>query len=101
MVVSYIPPTPGDNQNGSYTKTKSYLAGYRVVSLGSCAYIPAGRSLLVGASMGDWIVSLGSCGYGPEGLTAIMFLVLELGGTTLGFCLSHGARVMLVFCLCP
>jgi hypothetical protein len=26
MVVSYIPPTSGDNQNGSYTETKSNLA---------------------------------------------------------------------------
>jgi hypothetical protein len=26
MVVSYIPPTPGYNKNGSYTKTKSNLA---------------------------------------------------------------------------
>jgi hypothetical protein len=71
------------------------------VSFGSCAYSPAGLGLLVGASMEDWIVSLGSCGYGPEGLAAVVFLVQELGGITLDFCLSPGARGVLVVRLCP
>jgi hypothetical protein len=26
VVVSYIPPTPGYNKNGSYTETKSFVA---------------------------------------------------------------------------
>jgi hypothetical protein len=78
-------------------------AGSWVVSFGSCAYSPGRRGLLVGASMGDWIVLIGHgpCGYGPEGLAAVIFLVWELGGITLNFCLSPGTRGVLAVFVCP
>jgi hypothetical protein len=84
-----------------YPRECGVRAGYWVVSFGSCAYSPLGLGLLDIASMGDWIVSLGSCGYGQEGLSAVVFLVWELGGITLNFCLSPVARGVLVVCVCP